>query len=170
VSINDQESFGDLYQWGRFSDGHQCRTSATTSALSSTDQPTHADFITMLPAGNAENDWRSPQNDNLWQGLNGINNPCPAGFRIPTGAELKTERESLNPNNAAGAFASPLKFTMAGYRDFNSGDIAFAGQSGYYWSSTIDEATAEQMFILSGTAGMSTNPRAFGGSVRCIKD
>ncbi len=39
-------------------------------------------------------DWRSPQNDNLWQGVNGINNPCPSGYRLPTEAELEAERLS----------------------------------------------------------------------------
>ena len=79
-SITDDLGFGDLYQWGRFSDGHQCRTSATNPTLSSTDQPAHGDFIT-VNSGNY--DWRSPQNHNLWQGVNGINNPCPSGYRIP---------------------------------------------------------------------------------------
>ena len=46
TSSTDVDAYGDLYQWGRFSDGHQCRTSATNPTLSSTDQPAHGDFIT----------------------------------------------------------------------------------------------------------------------------
>ena len=61
-------------------------------------------------------DWRSPQNDNLWQGVNGINNPCPSGYRIPTEAELDAERLSWSSDNSAGAIASALKLPMAGYR------------------------------------------------------
>ncbi len=57
--------------------GHQSRNSATKSILSSIDQPVHWNFILPL---NSPNDWRSPQNDNLWQGLNGINNPFPIGY------------------------------------------------------------------------------------------
>ena len=45
TSSTDVDAYGDLYQWGRFSDGHQCRTSATTATLSSIDQPAHGDFI-----------------------------------------------------------------------------------------------------------------------------
>ena len=45
TSSTDVDAYGDLYQWGRFSDGHQCRTSATNPTLSSTDQPAHGDFI-----------------------------------------------------------------------------------------------------------------------------
>ncbi len=37
TSSNDAASYGDLYQWGRRADGHQCRTSATTVILSSID-------------------------------------------------------------------------------------------------------------------------------------
>ena len=48
TSSTDVDAYGDLYQWGRFSDGHQCRTSATTSTLSSIDQPAHGDFIYSL--------------------------------------------------------------------------------------------------------------------------
>ena len=47
TSSTDVDAYGDLYQWGRFSDGHQCRTSNTTATLSSVDQPAHGDFITV---------------------------------------------------------------------------------------------------------------------------
>ena len=98
-SSTDAASYGDLYQWGRCSDGHEKRTSGPTTTLSSTDTPGHGDFITTSAA---PNDWRNPQNDNLWQGVAGTNNPCPAGYRIPTEAELETERLSWSSSNAAG--------------------------------------------------------------------
>jgi hypothetical protein len=113
TSSTDQNAYGDLYQWGRRADGHQCRTSPTTATLSSIDQPAHGNFIT-INSGNY--DWRSPQNANLWQGVNGVNNPCPSGYRIPTETEINAERLSWSQNNSAGAFASPLKWTLAGYR------------------------------------------------------
>lgn len=31
TSSTDEAAYGDLYQWGRFGDGHQCRKSDTTS-------------------------------------------------------------------------------------------------------------------------------------------
>jgi hypothetical protein len=113
TSSTDAAAYGDLYQWGRGADGHQCRNSGTTTTLSSTDQPGNSNFIL---APNAPYDWRSTQNDNLWQGVNGINNPCPSGYKIPTYAELDSELSSWINNNAYGAFNSPLKFTQAGYR------------------------------------------------------
>lgn len=74
TSVSDALAFGSLYQWGRFADGHQCRNSTTTTTLSTSDQPAHGNFIRIT--NGAPNDWRSGQNDNLWQGVNGINNPA----------------------------------------------------------------------------------------------
>ena len=135
TSSTDANSYGDLYQWGRRSDGHQCRNSSTTATLSSIDQPTNGNFIT-INSGNY--DWRSPQNTNLWQGVNGVNNPCPSGYRLPTETELNAERASWSPNNnSAGAFASPLKLPMAGFRSSSNGSLLSVGTEGVYWSSTV---------------------------------
>ena len=120
TSYNDVEAYGDLYQWGRGTDGHEKRTSALIQFASTTDNPGHDSFIIQ---GYYPFDWRKPQNDNLWQGVSGINNPCPAGFRLPTETELNTERASWTSQNSAGAFASPLKLVVAGYRDRRNGTL-----------------------------------------------
>jgi uncharacterized protein (TIGR02145 family) len=167
TSSTDANAYGDLYQWGRRSDGHQCRTSATTTVLSSTDQPANGSFII---APNTPQDWRSPQNDNLWQGVNGVNNPCPSGYRLPTEAELVTERISWSSNNAQGAFASLLKLPVAGVRDFSVGSLGSVGTGGLYWSSAVSSTTSRYLFFVSSNANMGTSSRANGGSVRCLKD
>ena len=167
TSSTDVDAYGDLYQWGRFSDGHQCRTSNTTATLSSVDQPAHGDFIL---APNSPYDWRSPQNANLWQGLNGINNPCPSGYRIPTEAELEAERLSWSSNASTGALASPLKLPMAGYRFSSNGSLYSVGTSGYYWSSTVSGANSRDLFFDGSIANMFDGDRAGGFSVRCLKD
>jgi len=165
TSSTDANSYGDLYQWGRGADGHQCRTSATTSTLSSTDQPGHGDFIL------AAEDWRSSANTNLWQGVNGVNNPCPSGYRIPTETELDAERLSWSSsNNSAGAFASPLKLPLAGYRGSYPPAINNVGTYGFYWSSTVSSTNSRSLFFDSSSAVMGTNYRRFGYSVRCLKD
>jgi len=115
TSSDDILAYGDLFQWGRLNDGHQVRTfTTTTSTLSSSDVPGHGVFI---KAPSSPYDWRSPQNDNLWQGVTGTNNPCPDGYRLPTHDEWNTERLSWSTNNAAGAFASLLKLPVAGHRN-----------------------------------------------------
>ena len=166
-SSTDAEAYGDLYQWGRLTDGHQNRLSGTTSTLSSSDTPGHGNFI-LSP--NSPYDWRNPQNNNLWQGVNGTNNPCPPGFRIPTEAEWEAERQSWSSNNAAGAFNSPLKLPVAGYRSGSSGSLGSVGSGGYYWSATVDGTSARYLLFYSSSAGMASDNRAYGFSVRCLKD
>lgn len=166
TSSTDANAYGDLYQWGRRSDGHQCRTSPTTTTLSSTDQPAHSSFIL------ASNDWRSPQNNNLWQGVNGVNNPCPSGYRLPTETELNLERLSWSANNATGAFASPLRLPMTGYRRRFDNLFLDVGTRGSYWSSTVPvSSTASRvLYFSSGSTSNSSSARAEGCSVRCLKD
>jgi uncharacterized protein (TIGR02145 family) len=169
TSSTDDASYGDLYQWGRGTDGHQIRTSATTATLSSTNQLGNGDFIT-INSGNY--DWRSPQNDNLWQGISGTNNPCPTGYRIPTEAEWDAERASWTNSgqNSAGAFASPLKLPVAGYRFSSNGSLYDVGTYGYYWSATVSSTSARFLYFGSSNAYMLPLNRANGSSVRCIKD
>lgn len=167
TSSTDANAYGDLYQWGRRSDGHQCRNSATTSTLSSTDTPPHGNFIS---APNSPYDWRSPQNTNLWQGVNGVNNPCPSGYRLPTDTELNAERTSWSSNNATGAFASPLKFTLAGSRYHSNGSLLVVGTNGIYWSSTLSSTNPHLLRFNSSSAFMDAFEKADGRSVRCIKN
>jgi len=153
---------------GRAADGHQCRNSATTSTLSSTDQPGHGDFI--LASSSSNYDWRSPQNDNLWQGVNGTNNPCPSGYRLPTYAELEAELYSWSSNNSSGAFASPLKLPMAGNRHGSNGSLINVGSSGIYWSITVNGTEANHLLFYSDYVGLADLGRSVGLSVRCLKD
>jgi hypothetical protein len=163
----DAASYGDLYQWGRLADGHQIRTSGTTATLSSTDVPGNGNFIT-VNSGNY--DWRSPQNNNLWQGVNGTNNPCPTGYRLPTETELNAERLIWISNDAAGAFDSVLKLPVAGGRRSSDGSLGSADSLGRYWFSTVSGANARHLFFNSINGVVATLSRANGFSVRCLKD
>jgi hypothetical protein len=167
TSSTDANAYGDLYQWGRGSDGHQCRNSATTTTLSSTDQPGHGNFI-IVNAGNY--DWRNPQNNTLWQGVNGVNNPCPSGYRLPTDTELEAERLSWSQNNNVGAFASPLKLPVAGNRLDSNGSLNNVGTGGLYWSSTVSSTSSRFLRFFSSNADVINDVRAIGFSVRCLKD
>lgn len=163
TSGTDVASFGDLYQWGRAADGHQCRNSATTTTQSTTANPGHGSFIEGAP------DWCNPQNDNLWQGVNGTNNPCPSGYRLPTEAEWEPERQSWSSNNAVGAIGSPLKLPVAGSRSFN-GTPPGPGSFGIYWSSTVDGTNSRTLNFGSSNAAMDSSNRANGFSLRCLKN
>ena len=136
TSPTDAAAFGDLYQWGRLTDGHEKRTSGTTTNVSSSNVPGHGNFI-LRPNFPAPFSWNLPISNNLWQGVNGPNNPCPSGYRIPTDGELAAERLSWVTDDAAGAFASPLKWTLAGNRTYANGQIINSGLRGSYWSSHV---------------------------------
>jgi uncharacterized protein (TIGR02145 family) len=183
ISSTDAEAYGSMFQWGRFADGHQCvnrfagdgvTTSSTTSTVSNTGTPSHGDFIITLNAH-----WQNPVLNNLWQGLDGINNPCPVGYRLPTQAEMNAERLSWqqapinSTNNIAGAFASPLKFTMGGRRNNSNAALTSVGSYGSYWTGTAQafEETSSDLYIstTNATVGWNHN-RSTGLSVRCIKN
>ncbi len=171
TSSTDAGSYGYLYQWGRDGDGHQLRTSGTTTKQSSDNTPGHDKFI--LTSG-IPNDWRDPQNNYLWQ-ASGTNNPCPSGYRVPTQAEWQFERLSWKSNDPAGAFGSVLKLPMAGRRGSTTGSLYDVGTVGCYWTSTVDNFYSiylnfENPAPFQTVPEFDTGDRASGRSVRCIKE
>jgi len=167
-SFNDSQAFGDLFQWGRSDDGHQDRFSAVTSVLSSSAIVGHTDFIA---APNSPNDWLTPSNSGLWQGVNGTNNPCPNGWRIPSESEWNTEISGWSTLDRVGAFESNLKLTSGGMRYFNGNINYYVGTEGWYWVSTIHSSTTSKRFSFNtSNAWVGNYYRANGQSVRCIKD
>lgn len=175
TAYNDTDAYGDLFQWGRLDDQHQTRTSGVTTTLSSSDNPGHSNFIYGM---GSPYDWRLPQNDNLWQGVWGTNNPCPSGWRIPTETEWETERLSWSSNDYNGAYASPLKLTAAGHRDSIDAWLEDVGSFGSYWSSAVSTSTfilttaayAGNLTFFCNGAEMGSTDRALGFSVRCVQD
>jgi len=167
TSSTDASAYGDLYQWGRFADGHQCRNSGTTTILSSINNVGHNKFIV---SNSNPNDWRYPQDNNLWQGVNGISNPCPVGFRLPTEAELSQERQTWKIMDSSGAFASALKLPLAGYISFKDGLIYNTSSDGYYWTSSVSNSNVYSLSFSSVKGSVFALGRAYGLSVRCIKD
>lgn len=173
TSMTDHLAYGSLYQWGRGSDGHQLinwtsstagtAVNGTTATTSSTNTPGNALFIT-------GSDWRNPQNNNLWQGVSGINNPCPLGYRLPTNTELTAEIVAYNITSNATAYASHLKFTVPGYRDNSNGSLYDVGGSGTYWTSTVSGTSATGRYWLTASTTISNFDRTYGFTVRCLKD
>jgi hypothetical protein len=178
TSATDHLAYGDLYQWGRNADGHEKITwssstigtpvNGTTATRPNADQATTPLFIA-VSSGNL--DWRgTTQNNNLWQGVAGINNPCPAGFRVPTSAEINAEVAAYSITNSVTAFSSPFKFPVPGSRSNDNGALFDVGSYGYYWSSSLSGPLAPLRFFFSGGTFVFNDYRAHGYSVRCIKD
>lgn len=169
TDITDSYGWGDYFQWGRLDDGHQNKRSDTTPGPVSQDVPGHDNFLTL---DSEPYDWRSPKNDNLWQGAGGINNPCPEGWRLPTEAEFIDEIESWSSPTTEGAFASVLRWPAAGMRHI-TGFLAQLGTHGYIWTSTVGEVEIPRsayLFISSGASHISIRGRGDGLSVRCVMD
>ena len=166
ISSSDKEAYGDLYQWGRLSDGHQDRSSNTTNTLSSKNVPGHGDFII---SAEDPSDWRNPQNNDLWQGNENINNPCPIGFRIPTKEEWEAERESWGRKDVDGAFSSKLRLPAVDFRLARDGSLSLPDYV-IYWSSSVNEDRSHILLVFGNSSGIGTALRASGIPVRCIQE
>lgn len=164
TSSDDVDSYGYLYNWGRNTDGHQERNASVTPTKATSSSPNTNLFIN-------GDDWLNPSDNNLWQGVNGINNPCPTGFRIPTESEWLAEKATWSSQNAAGAFASVLKLPFGNFRDYQRSDGLLSNDYARYWSSTTVSGNQSNAIIFdAGYVGISAQYRGNGFSVRCIKD
>jgi uncharacterized protein (TIGR02145 family) len=162
TSSTDAASYGDLYQWGRNTDGHQIRTSATVAGTVASGAE-GTSFIT------GTSDWLTVPDGTRWAASKTANDPCPSGFRVPTGTEWEAERAGFS--NASGAYASVLKLPVAGSRAPSGGELTNADSFGFYWSSSsVSGTSASGLRFYSSNAKMLNYFRANGLSVRCIKE
>lgn len=165
TATNDIPNFGSLYQWGRGTDGHELRNSPVTTTLSSVDTPGHNNFIRV---NTTPFDWLDPQNGNLWNGINAVNNPCPEGFRVPTAAEFDAVIAAMGITNITNGFTSRFKMTGSGYRSENN-VISGISAEAYYWTSGSTSSNASRRSFTTTTTA-SNYRRGFAASVRCIKN
>ncbi|MCK5293976.1 MAG: hypothetical protein KAJ49_04940 [Arcobacteraceae bacterium] len=167
LSLDDKACYGDYFQWGRGADGHEKEKSQSKSTLSSKDTPTHSKF---LKAPESPYDWRGGQNSDLWQEIDGANNPCPTNFRIPTIDELMAETKKQELKNSKDVYESFLKLPSAGYKDRSTSFLHKKGIRGNLWSSsTINKYSDYLLFNLTEIKRYSDS-RANGFAVRCIKN
>jgi uncharacterized protein (TIGR02145 family) len=183
-SVDDYQAYGDLFQWGRAADKHQrvTRTSGAdedadgVTGITSTNEP-YETSSSNTPETNkfiispvSPRDWRVPQENNLWQGVDGANNPCPPGWRIPTLSEWLDE-EIVSAEDAFSRF----KMTYTGQRDISNGNILYSTTDGVYWSSTSEDTgsgwfASDYIGISSGVFYNDYVYRANGQACRCIKN
>ncbi len=133
----------------------------------------------------------SSQNGALWGGSfvsapsdKTIFDPCPAGWRVPAWEVGYSPWSALGANGTAissvGIFANyGVTWTAitagywpaAGYRYCISGPLGLTGSNGYYWSASPNSYYGYDMDFYSSYVNPSNNhSRAFGYSVRCVKE
>ena len=177
ISSTDAACYGDLYQWGRNDDGHELRTSSVTRTLATSITPETNTFIQDAPA--PFHDWASVDNGGTlrtaaWAN-NGANDICPTGFSVPTKAELDADTTSATTTrviNSATAFSSFLKIPVAGFRDRTStnGGLDDVGSAAHLWNRSASGSDGSSFYVGAGSAQFTSNNRAYGRSVRCVKD
>ncbi|WP_413512163.1 FG-GAP-like repeat-containing protein [Myroides odoratus] len=180
TSATDTSGFGDLFQWGRWADGHQKRTSTVSSEVVTPNNPlglgaTNTKFYATSPswwaAGNATDTWeaRTPQDVSAIDGCD----PCKAlgeGWSLPTQDQWQASIDAEHITNIQTAFDSNLRLTVAGAR--GSSGVYNDGVRGYYWSKTTSSNRdfAKHLyysnFIVNTGAGA---PREQGSAIRCIR-
>lgn len=157
---------GNYYQWGR----------STVVANASTPAGAIAGWNT-TPAANGS--WLDASKT--------ANDPCPAGFRVPT----KAQWDGVIANNTVsrtGSWASSnsnyttaihwgpnastklLTLPAAGYRYITDGTLNSRGNGGTYWSSSENGTSAGYMNFDSASAGTGSSSRTYGFSVRCVSE
>lgn len=175
--INDEPSYGDLFQWGRWADGHQKRN----SALVAVPTPNNPLGIAEGSSNYFTGTWWTPNSQtDKWEAptpaeasdSNGCD-PCKAlgqGWKTPNEAEWIAIKNSENITNPASALASNLKLPGNGYRSNTNGSFTFVGARGYYWSATPSSTGGKYLYVGSVSANASAGaPRGQGAAIRCMK-
>ncbi|WP_082377062.1 T9SS type A sorting domain-containing protein [Chryseobacterium indologenes] len=178
VDKADAASYGDLFQWGRWDDGHQLRSSVIMAAPDEnfpSGLAGSSSYIAGDPVWWAEfqggDQWNASDLGNVTPGR-GID-PCKAvgpGWQMPTQSEWEMVAGAENINNPTSAYNSHLKLPASGYRNSGNGGFTFVGQRGYFWSSDTSTLGAKYLYVGTVIANASAGaPRGQGAAVRCIK-
>ena len=178
TSSTDSAAYGYLFQWGRNDDGHESRTSSTTSTLASTITPGTNTFVTIdaVPYDWTTADSSGSSRTSAWTD-GGANDVCPSGFSVPTESELTadtTNATTVDVTNGATAFNSFLKLPLAGWRNRHPTETSLlsVGTSGSLWTRNAGSNDARYLTLDDGmgNAAFYSTYRSHGYSIRCIKD
>ena len=158
-SSDDTRCYGDYYQWGRNTDGHEKQTSATTPIKAAGVLNAGSEFIA------AYYDWTLVDRDGSQRKINWSNTD---------GHYLMAETKTWNPATSAGAFNSPLKLPTSGARS-SAGvmDIPVNNfAQGNLWSNSPQLHVSEHLIfgVIIGVERRSDTHHTGGLSVRCIQD
>ena len=175
----DSTCYGNLYQWGRGTDGHQERNATArnlnpdyfpySSKYHETSSTGNFDWLT-IPGGNEQSSGFIAERKASWSSVSD-NSVCPKGWYVPTKDELTALADAEGIVDSATAFSSPLRFAVSGSRSNASATIEQANVEGYIWTTdTSDNTNTSYAFTYTEIETLwSRAYRATGYSVRCIK-
>jgi len=165
TSSDDAGCYGDYYQWGRATDGHEISTSDITNSQVSEVTNVGNQFIS------ASTDWTTSdeggdERSANWSKTDG-SSICPPGFKVPIKSELAAETTDAGVSNTTTAFENFLKIPASGSRS-NTGAMQNDGAASYLWSSSSESDGASGLSIDGGSASWNKGLRSSGASVRCM--
>lgn len=148
---------------------------------------------TFIKSNSSNNDWyytgSDSTDDTRWSSSKSTYDPCPPGYRVPDGgsagvwsmALVSTSAFSSGPWNSVNygmdfnsyfTLSTQCWYPSSGMLHCSSGSAGNVGNWGYFWSCTPKDQDAYNLVI--GYNGdvrpTSSNHRAYGCSVRCIKE
>lgn len=163
-SEDDENGFGDYYQYSRLNDGHEKIHSDVIAKVCKDEDHSHGDFITSCK--NHSYSWSKDCNDKHdWDTV------VPKGFRLPTLKEIQSELISGQITDNNEAFESFLKLPSCGYRDYYDGVVKNKGTGGTLWTSSISakDKLPAVLYYFGHSIGSYGSFKASGHNIRCIK-
>ena len=182
-------SLGLLYQWGR-KDPFLGSSSVSTStkAASTGTWSTSDESVTENSTKNPMTFYTGHENcmsDKSWNITKAVNDPCPAGWRVPDEKIWSNAKESSAPFSITGGayglnfgkvFGSDetIWYPASGYL-YNDSELFMVGDYGGYWSVTPNPSYNNIAYGLgSGSDGivypLNSSYRYVGASVRCLQE
>ena len=164
-------------------------SSDNDSSIGSTDYATAHPTSFITTTRNTGN-WNSSSNNNtLWTQTKTVNDPCPAGWRVPAAYVLNSQQHVLAQEAwsnldyrrvASGSYGVYLDGSLAWYPNngyiTTAGALLMVGQFSCYWSCSPQAHATYAMEMSQTAVGLTFNPcsygkiRGEGHSVRCVED
>ena len=192
--------YGKLYQWGRSNgQGYGYPYDSSNDSYEDDSTPSiengwrfenGAEDVNTFYTPNGgyfDWDWINDGSAKYWRQPDGNkteHDPCPTGWRVPTWNELNTLYSGYNSgwtqyNGQYGIWFSGSKpygedlnkiFLPASGERYPYSNAQNRGVDGFYWSSSVINYYSWSMKVDSGGAGKWYMGKAYGLSVRCVKD
>jgi hypothetical protein len=185
TSTTDAASYGDLFQWGRWDDGHQVRNPENVvDGMPTPNNPAGLNLsgnnpyykgggITWYNDGTVNDKWNAatPAAATATNGCDPCRQIFGAGWQMPSLLDWQTVLTAEGTNNLATGFASNLKLNAPGTRNYLLGSLSDAGITSEFWTSNVEAGSAPQAMYINLSAGnlADYNYRGIGMSIRCLK-